>query len=267
LLAEAESNHAEKVRGYEERIKALERERSDIEERMAKKLQEKLREVEQMRRDIEKKEAENGEEIQLREERQQRTEKAEALNRSLQERVTALEMFLNEAKEDNAHLQEDHNTTRELLADQSRRTSDLEARNEELQSKEAQLRTSNRTLREELRKVQSGVLLSERSRNPGVGYFSNFSSASADSKSPPFTPPPQGVALSRAPSTTGSITDGDRSQDGTQQQARRSTDTMATQNGREAEEALNFEYIRNVILQFLEHKEMRVRFTVLLCFR
>lgn len=43
---------------------------------------------------------------------------------------------------------------------------------EELKQLVQSLRTANKTLREELRKVQSSVQLMERSRNPGVGYWS-----------------------------------------------------------------------------------------------
>ena len=41
------------------------------------------------------------------------------------------------------------------------------------------LRTANKTLREELRKVQSSVQLMEKQRNPGVGYWSAANQASS----------------------------------------------------------------------------------------
>lgn len=98
LLADLEASNADKARTYEDRIKGLERERSEAEERMASKLQEKLREVDRMRREIEKRDAENNEELQRREERQQRMDRSETLNRTLQDKVNALEMLLNESK-------------------------------------------------------------------------------------------------------------------------------------------------------------------------
>jgi hypothetical protein len=83
-------------------------------------------------------------------------------------------------------------------------------------------------LRDELRKVQSGVLMSEKARNPGVGYFSSFANGapSPTSESGAASPPVK----------------------------------ISTDSATDSEQAVNFEYIRNVILQFLEHKEMRVGF-------
>jgi len=94
------------------------------------------------------------------------------------------------------------------------------------------LSISIQTLREELRKVQSSAALLERQRNPGVGYWTTRVSenngpaeprASLDSPSRTSSPVPSSAA--------------------------------STKN---TEEEVNLEYLRNVILQFLEHKEMRV---------
>lgn len=269
LLSELEAGHADRMRGYEERVRTLERERAETEESMARKLQEKLREVERMRAEVARRDTENGEETQRREERQQRMDRAESLNRSLQEKVSALEMLLGEAKADNARVKDDEATTKELLADQTRRATDLEARLEDLSAKESQLRASNKTMREELRKVQAGILLSERSRGSGVGYFSSFSSSTSNAASPNASTANLADGL-RSPPLTGARS---------QTMSRSSTDAAGTngtsQGGppsatsalgpaagpgptQTSEEALNFEYIRNVILQFLEHKEMRV---------
>ena len=64
-----------------------------------------------------------------------------------------------------------------------------------------QLRQTNKTLREEMRKVQSSVQLMERQRNPGVGYWAagNPSSSSAvasaaASRSALTSPTPDGSA-------------------------------------------------------------------------
>jgi hypothetical protein len=48
----------------------------------------------------------------------------------------------------------------------------LQSQLEDAKTHSTQLRTNNKTLREELRKVQSSVQLMERQRNPGVGYWS-----------------------------------------------------------------------------------------------
>lgn len=49
----------------------------------------------------------------------------------------------------------------------------LQSQLDDAKNLSTQLRTSNKTLRDELRKVQSSVQLMERSRNPGVGYWSS----------------------------------------------------------------------------------------------
>jgi hypothetical protein len=148
---------------------------------------------------------------------------------------------------------------------------EIEGRNEDLSAKEGQLRIANKNLREELRKVQAGILLSEKSRNPGVGYFSSFSQAGSPSasnvnlavgaRSPPLPSAP-GSAVSQGPTMNGAVDNDSRAR-------RESTTSLASEGavaraggGSSDDEALNFEYIRNVILQFLEHKEMRVSLSI-----
>lgn len=91
------------------------------------------------------------------------------------------------------------------------------------------------TLREELRKVQSSAALLERQRNPGIGYWTSRSEstavASSDSVNSSSSSPPAG---------------------------RTSSDNARESPVKKEEEEVNLEYLRNVILQFLEHKEMRV---------
>lgn len=90
----------------------------------------------------------------------------------------------------------------------------------------------NQVLREELRKVQSSAALLDRQRNPGVGYWSSSRPDGSHENlvSPsPASPPPTSSPRSSSPAPSGN------------------------------DEDINLEYLRNVILQFLEHKEMRVR--------
>lgn len=97
-----------------------------------------------------------------------------------------------------------------------------------------------KTLREELRKVQSSAALLERQRNPGVGYWTtrkSESSAPSESRTSISTPTPDSPLRVSSP-------------------------TPSTSTSNQNEEEINLEYLRNVILQFLEHKEMRVRFSV-----
>lgn len=83
-------------------------------------------------------------------------------------------------------------------------------------------------MREELRKVQSSAALLERQRNPGVGYWASRQDLNGD-KSP-----------------RSSI-------DGRDSPSRPGSPALS-----QSDEEINVEYLRNVILQFLEHKEMRV---------
>lgn len=97
-----------------------------------------------------------------------------------------------------------------------------------------------KTLREELRKVQSSAALLERQRNPGVGYWTtrkSESSTPSESRTSISTPTPDSPLPVSSP-------------------------TPSTATSYQNEEEINLEYLRNVILQFLEHKEMRVRFSV-----
>jgi len=91
----------------------------------------------------------------------------------------------------------------------------------------------HQTLREELRKVQSSITLLERQRSPGIGYWSPRPDEGAPAE-------PRTSIQSDSPSRAGS--------------------PAPAQDGASAkkEEEVNLEYLRNVILQFLEHKEMRV---------
>jgi hypothetical protein len=90
------------------------------------------------------------------------------------------------------------------------------------------------TLRDDLRKVQSSAAILERQRNPGVGYWSN-------------------VARQE---------NGDRRQSISSQSDRGPTQSPRSGSPAptQSEEEVNLEYLRNVILQFLEHKEMRVSY-------
>jgi hypothetical protein len=81
----------------------------------------------------------------------------------------------------------------------------------------------DQTLREELRKVQSSAAILGRQRGPGVGYWS----------------PANNNSVANTPTSSETVGQDSPSND----------------------EDVNVEYLRNVILQFLEHKEMRVRYS------
>ena len=81
--------------------------------------------------------------------------------------------------------------------------------------------------------MQSSAALLERQRNPGVGFWASKAESGSEIRSPRSS-------SSDLPSQNG--------------QNSRPASPATGQN----DEEVNFEYLRNVILQFLEHKEMRV---------
>ena len=137
-------------------------------------------------------------------------------------------------------------TAQAQIAEVKNTLAQVEKQLEEVKAKEAQARANNKvccslrvyrciltsplqTLREELRKVQSSAALLERQRNPGVGYWGAKGESTTDLRSPTAsTYELPGNSPRPASPTT------------------------------QSDEDVNYEYLRNVILQFLEHKEMRV---------
>ena len=83
---------------------------------------------------------------------------------------------------------------------------------------------------DELRKVQSSVALLEKQRGPGVGYWASRNESTSDVRSP-----------------TSSASDLAKE---------KSSSRPTSPSTVKSDEEVNFEYLRNVIMQFLEHKEM-----------
>lgn len=130
------------------------------------------------------------------------------------------------------------NSAREALQQQLSQMEELKQQLEEARQEVIKQKTANRTVREEMRRLQSSIQLMERQRNPGVGYWSaangkagKGNESPAESAETPVQERPPAVR-SPTPSEVGS--------------------------SRNEEEEVNLEYLRNVILQFLENKEMRV---------
>jgi hypothetical protein len=132
------------------------------------------------------------------------------------------------------------------------------------------LKNNNKTLREELRKVQSSVQLMERSRNPGVGYWSSSNNNAHNASKSSMTPPEPITPAKERPSMESARTGQSQAPSGTSTPSA----TVVSDARDKAEEEVNLEvsmglrrasvgsgadgqYLRNVILQFLEHKEMR----------
>ncbi|KAJ3844876.1 hypothetical protein F5878DRAFT_21405 [Lentinula raphanica] len=154
---------------------------------------------------------------------------------TLQQQITAGRTEVSELRTQIAQLKENETTfsTREAEADTKIKV--LEQKLEELKSRESQIRATNKTLRDELRKVQSSAALLDRQRNPGIGYWNSRTEAKSS----------ESVNSSSTSLPPTSRTSSDN--------ARNSHNSPA----KKEEEEVNLEYLRNVILQFLEHKEMR----------
>lgn len=134
------------------------------------------------------------------------------------------------------------NSAREALQQQVSRIDELNQQLEDARQEVVKQKTANRTVREEMRRLQSSIQLMERQRNPGVGYWSaanGKSGKAVDSPGDSGRPSGESSRQERPPTV-------------------RSPTPSEVGSSRNEEEEVNLEYLRNVILQFLENKEMRV---------
>ncbi|PBK77281.1 hypothetical protein ARMSODRAFT_992371 [Armillaria solidipes] len=223
LLVASEAKYEAKVMELQRGIAIIEKERNDTEAEWSRKLREKVKETEELKRalgaTVKSKEQDEGVVNQLHQEISELRKELETQRRQVDE----LRSQLNQA-------QVAENDARSHQSEYTARITTLEQNVDEGKSREAQLRVSNKTLREELRKVQSSAALLERQRNPGVGYWTTRGeSVQSDAQSPPPSQSPSPASSPRPDSA------------------------MSNKN----DEEVNLEYLRNVVLQFLEHKEMR----------
>lgn len=223
LLVASEAKYEAKVMELQRGIAIIEKERNDTEAEWSRKLREKVKETEELKRALgttaKSKEQDEGVVNQLHQEISELRNELETQGRQVDE----LHSQLNQARVA-------ENDARSHQSEYTARITALEQNVDEGKSREAQLRVSNKTLREELRKVQSSAALLERQRNPGVGYWTTRGeSVQSETQSPP---PSQSPSPGSSP---------------------RPDSAMSDKN----DEEVNLEYLRNVVLQFLEHKEMR----------
>ncbi|TBU34549.1 peroxisomal membrane anchor protein conserved region-domain-containing protein [Dichomitus squalens] len=224
LLAAAESKYETKLSDLRKRLAEAERERDEGEARWSKTLTERAREVELLKAQISSSQQSKDEENQGVQALEKEIESLKSEIRSYQMQITDLHSQLQKAAEVEA-------TAKDQLAELSAKTANLQQFADESKNREAQLRSQNKTLREELRKVQSSVALLEKQRGPGVGYWASRNESTSELRSPTSS-------VSELPS-------------------RETPERAGTPSAQSSDEEVNFEYLRNVILQFLEHKEMR----------
>ncbi|ODN81811.1 hypothetical protein L202_02175 [Cryptococcus amylolentus CBS 6039] len=254
LLAESESRAESKLSDLRARIRALEKERNEMEEEWAGKVQERVLELEKMRRVLQEKDREYAESLEGLKERERKIEEGESKVKQLEADIIRLRTKVEEVKSDKTVAVEAERKAHEELAALQNQITSLQSQLDESRTHVTHLKSTNKTLRDEMRKIQSSVQLMERQRNPGVGYWSagaggstgtaagsSVSVAGSGVLSPPLpseSPAPGRKSLESVRTTT-------------------ATDLGSESGRNQEEEEVNLEYLRNVILQFLEHKEMR----------
>ncbi|TCD61756.1 mediator complex subunit [Steccherinum ochraceum] len=225
LLHNAEMKYETRLAEMRRQLTTVERERDEGEVEWSRKLNDKLKEIERLKLTV-------SESLRSGDDEKERTGSLKDEIKRLQEELRLSQGVIAELRGQAGKIVDVEATTRSQLADATARTSALQQQLEEAKNRETQLRTNNKTLRDELRKVQSSAALLERQRNPGVGYWAAKNENGADARSPRSS-------VSDLPSHNG-------------QSSRPGSPVPST-----SDEEVNFEYLRNVILQFLEHKEMR----------
>ncbi|KAH9837110.1 uncharacterized protein C8Q71DRAFT_707171 [Rhodofomes roseus] len=220
LLSAAESKYEARISDLRNRLSTVEREREEGEALWSRKLADKSRELDSLR-EILNSSAKS---------REQESENVGTLQEEidrLREDVRVHQLRISDMRAQADRAAESEVRLSSQISDLNARIIALQQLVEEGKAREAQLRANNKTLRDELRKVQSSAALLERQRNPGVGYWASR----------------QDVSGERSPRS---------SMDGRDSPSRPSSPALS-----QSDEELNIEYLRNVILQFLEHKEMR----------
>ncbi|GJE87588.1 GRIP domain-containing protein [Phanerochaete sordida] len=223
LLSATEAKYETRIADLRRQLTAVERERDEGEALFSKRLAEKAKEVEELQALVNL--SAKG--------REQEGENVAALQKeidSLREASKMREQLIAELQAEAQRIPELEAIAQAQLANVKTKIAALQQQLEESKTREAQMRAHNKTLREELRKVQSSAALLERQRNPGVGYWAAKPDGSAETRSP-----------------TSSVSD--LPQDSSPRPSSPSTG--------KSDEEVNYEYLRNVIMQFLEHKEMR----------
>ncbi|KAF8560421.1 hypothetical protein OG21DRAFT_1600190 [Imleria badia] len=217
LVSSIEIKYEAKLSELKKTLATAEKERTEAEANWSRKLTEKTKETEELKRMLQSS-------VQSRERDEDVTVALKAEIEKLQNEARSQHGRLYELQTHIDALKDAESTLHRRLSEAAARADDSEKQLEESKSREAQLRTQNKTLRDELRKVQNSVAVLERQRNPGAGYWSSRSEAT-DSR----------TSISSIPDAPSS-----------------SSFPLAKND-----EEINYEYLRNVILQFLEHKEMR----------
>ncbi|KAL4071000.1 hypothetical protein J3A83DRAFT_4130766 [Scleroderma citrinum] len=225
LINAVETKYEVKLSDLRRTLGNVEKERNESEANWSRKLLEKTKEMDELRRLLQ----------------------TTARSREQEEDVAGSLRVVIEKLKSEAQLQESHLSDLQALVDRTKANESIlqtrlsetmmgaeehKRQLEESKAREVQLHAHNKALRDELRKVQNSVTVLERQRNPGVGFWTSRTRA-VDSR----------ASISSTSDTPSRVASPEPS----------SRETTVTQS----DEDINYEYLRNVILQFLEHKEMR----------
>ncbi|KAF9499721.1 hypothetical protein BDN71DRAFT_1486818 [Pleurotus eryngii] len=219
LLSATQSKYETKLADMRKDLLATEKERNDAEADWSRKLREKTREADELKRVL-------ASSAKIREESQATVDDLASQIDQLKQEIQQYKRQVVELQHQATSGSDQENIFKDTINELKSKVLVLEHNAEENSKRETHLKATNKTLREELRKVQSSAALLERQRHPGVGYWSRQDSSSTESRTSVSSETPSRTA-SPAPSQS------------------------------KSDEEVNLEYLRNVILQFLEHKEMR----------
>ncbi|KIY72822.1 hypothetical protein CYLTODRAFT_428824 [Cylindrobasidium torrendii FP15055 ss-10] len=211
-IAAIEARYSMRVSDLERRLEVTERERNEIEAEWSRKLKDKVKETDELKFALNSTAKTKAQDQSV----------VDGLKKEIEKLKTEKEIVERRVLETKGEA-----AVRGMFGDLEAKIRTLETLIEEGKGRETQLRLNNKTIREELRKVQSSAALLEKQRNPGVGYWSRSS------------------------------TDGSQSDLRTSIDTPSRTTSPAPVTPAKSDEEVNLEYLRNVILQFLEHKEMR----------
>ncbi|KAA1468235.1 hypothetical protein DENSPDRAFT_770764 [Dentipellis sp. KUC8613] len=225
LLSAAETRYEAKIADLRRTVATLESEQSAIEAEWSRKLAEKNKETERMKSIVDSSMVTQQDKESTVHELRAEIDRLKEESHSYLAQISKLEARALQVTE-----LEEQAKQREV--EWNVKIAALEQQIEDAKSREAQARTHIKTLRDELRKVQSSAALLERQRNPGVGYWSS--------------PRPEALSETQSPANSNSALP-----------SRVASPRPSSPSAGGTDEEVNLEYLRNVILQFLEHKEMR----------
>ncbi|CAH7688001.1 expressed protein [Phakopsora pachyrhizi] len=313
-IKDLENQYALKLSSLNDRVIQLEKERNDVEQELSGSLRERLKEIERMRAEANQKSHDYGDNLTNMKNRNEERDRGIEELMKLKEKLSLAELTTNSQNLTIHNFKEEIDRLKEELTVAKQKQERLEEDQRQSLDREERLRANAQSIRDELRKVQNGILSNETKRGKGVGFFASFSninsqqsptktSGSGNARTRTVTNSPKtpridtpsinsdsskinnkdrtssssSISSVTSPSSSSSSVRSKRTlykqkedrgsdlninqptHDGQHQQRKTIKDDDNQDDDGEGDEAeVNFEYIRNTLLQFLEHKEMRV---------